>query len=59
MRGEHFPPAPLLTPPRSCPAAYPPQVKLREMTILDLQKKIAEGDARLKQQQNLYEVSSQ
>ena len=34
------------------------EVKLREMTILDLQKKIAEGDARLKQQQNLYEVSS-
>ena len=31
------------------------QVKLREMTILDLQKKIAEGDAKLKQQQNLYE----
>ena len=32
------------------------QVKLREMTILDLQKKIAEGDAKLKQQQNLYEA---
>merc|ERR1719199_338651 len=32
------------------------EVKLREMTILDLQKKIAEGDARLKQQQNLYEA---
>ena len=26
------------------------------MTILDLQKKIAEGDAKLKQQQNLYEA---
>ena len=34
------------------------EVKLREMTILDLQKKIAEGDARLKQQQNLYEAVS-
>ena len=43
------------TMPRCLP---PPQVKLREMTILDLQKKIAEGDARLKQQQNLYEASS-
>ena len=32
------------------------QVKLREMTILDLQKKIAESDARLKQQQHLYEA---
>ena len=51
-------PAPLLTPP-VMPRCLPPQVKLREMTILDLQKKIAEGDARLKQQQNLYEVSSQ
>ena len=38
------------------PRCLPPQVKLREMTILDLQKKIAEGDARLKQQQNLYEA---
>ena len=26
------------------------------MTILDLQKKIAESDARLKQQQHLYEA---
>ena len=33
-----------------------PQVKLREMTILDLQKKISEGDTKLKQQQNLYEA---
>jgi len=32
------------------------EVKLREMTILDLQKKIFEGEARLKQQQNLYEA---
>ena len=32
------------------------EVKLREMTILDLQKKIAEGDAKLKQQQSLYEA---
>merc|ERR1719230_1681075 len=32
------------------------EVKLREMTILDLQKKIAESDAKLKQQQNLYEA---
>ena len=32
------------------------EVKLREMTILDLQKKIAEGDAKLKQQQGLYEA---
>merc|ERR1711865_808741 len=32
------------------------EVKLREMTILDLQKKIAEGDTKLKQQQNLYEA---
>ena len=29
------------------------QVKLREMTILDLQKKISEGDGKLKQQQTL------
>lgn len=29
------------------------QVKLREMTILDLQKKISEGDVKLKLQQNL------
>jgi chromosome segregation ATPase len=32
------------------------EVKLREMAIIDLQKKIAEGDNRLKQQQNLYEA---
>jgi len=32
------------------------EVKLREMTILDLQKKISESDARLKQQQHLYEA---
>merc|ERR1711865_1022819 len=31
-------------------------VKLKEMQILDLQKKIAEGDTKLKQQQNLYEA---
>jgi len=37
-------------------AAALEEVKLREMTILDLQKKIAEGDAKLKQQQNLYEA---
>ena len=37
-------------------AAALEEVKLREMTILDLQKKIAEGDACLKQQQNLYEA---
>jgi len=32
------------------------EIKLREMTILDLQKKISEGDAKLQQQQNLYEA---
>jgi len=32
------------------------EVKLREMTILDLQKKISEGDGKLKQQQTLYEA---
>ena len=32
------------------------EVKLREMTIMDLQKKISEGEARLRQQQNLYEA---
>jgi chromosome segregation ATPase len=32
------------------------EVKLREMTMVDLQKKISEGDARLKQQQSLYEA---
>lgn len=32
------------------------QVKIRDMTIMDLQKKIAEGEQRLKQQQNLYEA---
>ena len=37
-------------------AAVLEEVKLREMTILDLQKKIAEGDVRLKQQQNQYEA---
>lgn len=41
----------------SAPPPMPPtQVKLREMTILDLQKKISESDARLKQQQHLYEA---
>ena len=34
-------------------AALLMQVKLREMTILDLQKKISEGDGKLKQQQTL------
>lgn len=37
-------------------AAALEEVKLREMTILDLQKKIAEGDTKLKQQQSLYEA---
>ena len=37
-------------------AAALEEVKLREMNILDLQKKIAEGDAKLKQQQALYEA---
>eukprot|EP00898_Chlorokybus_atmophyticus_P000353 jgi/Chlat1/1318/Chrsp118S01746 len=32
------------------------EVKLREMTVLELQKRIAEGENRLKQQQNLYEA---
>eukprot|EP01116_Phalansterium_solitarium_P023263 TRINITY_DN805_c0_g2_i2.p1 TRINITY_DN805_c0_g2~~TRINITY_DN805_c0_g2_i2.p1 ORF type:complete len:691 (+),score=375.87 TRINITY_DN805_c0_g2_i2:155-2227(+) len=32
------------------------EVKLREMTIADLQKKIAEAEGKLKQQQNLYEA---
>lgn len=32
------------------------EVKLREMAIMDLQKKIGEGETRLKQQQNLYET---
>lgn len=32
------------------------EVKLREMAIIDLQKKIAEGENKLKQQQNLYEA---
>jgi chromosome segregation ATPase len=32
------------------------EVKIREMTIVDLQKKIQEGDQKLKQQQNLYEA---
>ena len=45
---------PYLTP--ACALSNIEQVKLREMTILDLQKKIAEGDARLKSQQNLYEA---
>jgi len=37
-------------------AAVLEEVKLREMTILDLQKNISEGDNRLKQQQNQYEA---
>lgn len=32
------------------------EVKTREMAVIDLQKKVAEGEARLKQQQNLYEA---
>eukprot|EP00798_Chlamydomonas_sp_ICE-L_P006525 gene6525-3166_t len=32
------------------------EVKLREMAIIDLQKRISEGETRLKQQQNLYEA---
>jgi predicted nucleic acid-binding Zn-ribbon protein len=32
------------------------QVKLREMAIADLQKKISEAETKLKQQQNLYEA---
>lgn len=32
------------------------EVKLREMAIIDLQKRIAEGENKLKQQQNLYEA---
>lgn len=36
-------------------AAALEEVKLREVAILDLQKKISEAESRLKQQQNLYE----
>lgn len=32
------------------------EVKLREMAIIDLQKRISEGENKLKQQQNLYEA---
>eukprot|EP00033_Pygsuia_biforma_P003301 GCRY01003618.1.p1 GENE.GCRY01003618.1~~GCRY01003618.1.p1 ORF type:complete len:896 (+),score=357.46 GCRY01003618.1:142-2829(+) len=32
------------------------EVKIREMTVFDLNKKIAEADTKLKQQQNLYET---
>ncbi|KAG2452279.1 hypothetical protein HYH02_003303 [Chlamydomonas schloesseri] len=32
------------------------EVKLREMAIIDLQKRIGEGEGKLKQQQNLYEA---
>ncbi|MEW5313648.1 MAG: hypothetical protein WDW38_005199 [Sanguina aurantia] len=32
------------------------EVKLREMSIIDLQKRINEGEGKLKQQQNLYEA---
>lgn len=32
------------------------EVKTREMAVMDLQKKVLEGEARLKQQQNLYEA---
>eukprot|EP00967_Tisochrysis_lutea_P136596 scaffold243875_cov32-Tisochrysis_lutea.AAC.2 len=32
------------------------EVKAREISVLQLQKKIAEGEARMKQQQNLYEA---
>merc|ERR1719353_130429 len=37
-------------------AAALEEVKLREITVLQLQKRIAEGEAKLKQQQNLYEA---
>ena len=32
------------------------EVKMRKMTIIDLQKKIVEGESKLRQQQNLYEA---
>lgn len=32
------------------------EVKAREITVVQLQKRIAEGEAKLKQQQNLYEA---
>jgi len=32
------------------------EVKAREMAVIDLQKKVVEGEGRLKQQQNLYEA---
>eukprot|EP00002_Diphylleia_rotans_P000333 TRINITY_DN10172_c0_g3_i1.p1 TRINITY_DN10172_c0_g3~~TRINITY_DN10172_c0_g3_i1.p1 ORF type:complete len:860 (+),score=260.50 TRINITY_DN10172_c0_g3_i1:63-2642(+) len=32
------------------------EVKIRDIAIMDLQKKIAEGETKLKQQQNLYEA---
>ena len=32
------------------------EVKIRQMTIMDLQKTIQEGEQKLKQQQNLYEA---
>ena len=32
------------------------EVKLREMAIIDLQKKISEAETKFKQQQNLYEA---
>ncbi|GFH17729.1 uncharacterized protein HaLaN_14421 [Haematococcus lacustris] len=35
------------------------EVKLREMAIIDLQKRINEGEGKLKQQQNLYEAIMQ
>ena len=38
------------------PAQALEEVKLREMAIIDLQKRIAEGESKLKQQQNLYEA---
>jgi chromosome segregation ATPase len=37
-------------------AAAVDAVKERELTVLQLQKKISEGEAKLKQQQNLYEA---
>ena len=37
-------------------AAATEEVKAREISVLQLQKKIAEGEAKLKQQQNLYEA---
>jgi hypothetical protein len=45
-----------LPPPHPTYAQALEEVKLREMAIIDLQKRITEGEAKLKQQQNLYEA---